>query len=69
MREWLKEIRLKRDLTQEEFADELQIPRTTYAMYEQGERTPSVARAKKIAGELDCDWTIFFTNEVHEVCN
>lgn len=69
MREWLKKIRLERNLTQEEFADVLQIKRTTYAMYEQGERTPSVSNAKKIAEELDCDWTIFFTNEGHEVCS
>lgn len=69
MRGWLKEIRLNENLTQGEFADKLHIARTTYAMYEQGERTPSVANAKKMAEELDIDWTIFFTNKVHETCS
>lgn len=69
MREWLKKIRLDNNLTQEEFADRLQIARTTYAMYEQGERTPSVARAKKIADQLECDWVLFFTDSLHETCS
>lgn len=69
MREWLKKIRLDNNLTQEEFADRLQIARTTYAMYEQGERTPSVPRAKKIAAQLDCDWALFFTDSLHETCS
>lgn len=69
MREWLKRIRLEDNLTQEEFADKLSIPRTTYAMYEQGQRTPSVDRAKRLGKELKCDWTFFFVDSVHESCN
>lgn len=69
MREWLKEIRLKKKFTQEEFAEELLIARTTYAMYELGERTPSVTTAKRISEEIGVDWTIFFTNKVHETCS
>ena len=69
MREWLKKIRLENNLTQEELADQIQVARTTYAMYEQGERTPSVARAKKIADQLGFDWVLFFTDPLHETCS
>lgn len=36
----LKELRQNRKLTQAQMADQLKIPRTTYAAYEQGKREP-----------------------------
>lgn len=36
----LKELRKANHFTQKEFAEKMQIPRTTYAAYEQGKRQP-----------------------------
>lgn len=69
MREWLKEKRLNAGLTQEQVAMKSGIARTTYAMYEQGERNPSVGAAMSIANVLKFKWTLFFEGEVHEVRN
>lgn len=59
MREWLKDKRLGAGLTQEQVAMKSGIARTTYAMYEQGERNPSVGVAVSIADVLKFKWTIF----------
>lgn len=59
-REWLISKRMKCSKTQEQIAEEIGIKRTTYASYEQGERTPSVSSAKKIGDFLNFSWTIFF---------
>ncbi|WP_342512841.1 helix-turn-helix transcriptional regulator [Sporosarcina sp. FSL K6-1522] len=67
MREWLKDKRLGAGLTQEQVAMKSGIARTTYAMYEQGERNPSVGVAVSIADVLKFKWTIFFEDKVHEV--
>lgn len=67
MRKWLKEKRLNAGLTQEQLAIESGIARTTYAMYEQGERNPSVSAAMSIANVLEFKWTIFFEDELHEM--
>ncbi|MDE0581516.1 helix-turn-helix domain-containing protein [Planococcus sp. A6] len=66
MRKWLKDQRINLGFTQEEVAEKAGIARTTYAMIEQGERSPSVIVAKKIAQSLEFQWTIFFEKEVHE---
>ncbi|MFE6167045.1 helix-turn-helix transcriptional regulator [Viridibacillus arvi] len=68
MRKWLKQKRIENRLTQEEVASSVDIARTTYASYEQGERNPSVNIAKKLAQLLEFDWTLFFETEVHEMC-
>lgn len=61
-REWLIEIRLMQDLTQQQVADFAGVDRSTYAQYESGRRNPHVATAKKIATKLKFDWTIFFAS-------
>lgn len=69
MRDWLKAKRLNRGLTQEQLAEKIGIARTTYAMYEQGERDPSVGVAIKIGDILKFNWTLFFEEKVHEMRN
>lgn len=66
MRTWLKEKRLKSKMTQEQVALKVGIARTTYAMYEQGERDPSVGVAVKIGDVLKFKWTLFFEDKAHE---
>lgn len=63
---WLKTLRRKKGYTQEEIAEKLGMPKTTYSSYEQGHRTPSVETCKVIADELGVSWTIFFDEEVRE---
>ncbi len=62
MRGWLKEIREKADLTQEELAKDIEISRPYYTEIEKGLKNPSVKVAKRIANKLEFDWTIFFEN-------
>lgn len=62
MRDWLKEIRLKKGLTQEQVAILSDISRSHYTHIEQGTKTPSVDVAKRIAKQLGFDWTNFFDN-------
>ncbi|GKV70232.1 transcriptional regulator [Sporosarcina sp. NCCP-2716] len=66
MRTWLKEKRLKSKMTQEQVAKKVGVARTTYAMYEQGERDPSVGVAVSIGDVLKFKWTLFFEDKVHE---
>ncbi|MNC53603.1 helix-turn-helix protein [compost metagenome] len=63
---WLIEKRISLGKTQEYVAEVVEVARTTYASYEQGERTPSVSVAKKIGESLNFDWTIFFEDKVHK---
>jgi transcriptional regulator with XRE-family HTH domain len=60
-REWLKNIRVGLDLTQQEVAEAVGIERSTYAMYESGRRNPHVVTAQGIATFLKFEWTFFFT--------
>ena len=46
---WLKDIRLKLDLTQEQVAERAGISRTFYTEIETGSKKPSTKTAKKIA--------------------
>lgn len=62
IRDWLKELRVKRKLTQEEVARLSGISRSHYTHIEQGNKTPSVDVAKAIAKTLKFDWVIFFEN-------
>lgn len=63
MREWLKEMRNNRHLTQEEVAKLSGISRTHYTQIETGNKTPSVEVAKRIARTLKFDWVVFFDNK------
>lgn len=63
MADWLLRIRLEKQLTQEQVANLIGIPRTTYSSIEQGRRQPSVKNAMRIASVLQFDWTLFFKNE------
>lgn len=59
-REWLKEIRLKKGLSQTQVAERGNFARSYYTMVEIGMRTPSVKMAKDIAKVLGFSWTDFF---------
>ena len=50
----LKEIRLKKGITQEELAKKLGINQNNISRYENSERTPNLYLAKEIADALDC---------------
>ncbi|WP_301171077.1 helix-turn-helix transcriptional regulator [Brevibacillus nitrificans] len=69
MRSWLIAKRNQLGFTQEEVASKAEIARTTYAMIEQENRTPSVNVAKRIAKVLGLDWTVFFEQKCHVSCN
>lgn len=62
MRFWLKEMRDNRGFTHEEVAKLSGISRSHYTHIEQGNKTPSVEVAKKIAKTLKFEWVIFFEN-------
>ncbi|CAK7069536.1 helix-turn-helix transcriptional regulator [Tissierella sp.] len=63
MRIWLSNIRQQQEKTHEDVATGCNITRQFYSMIENGERTPSVSTAKKIASVLDFDWTRFYEEE------
>ncbi|MCY8373359.1 helix-turn-helix transcriptional regulator [Bacillus inaquosorum] len=64
MREWL--ISQRGNQSQKSVAQKVNISRGAYANIELGKRNPSVQLAKKIARELNFDWTIFFEENVVE---
>ena len=49
----LKEARLKRNLSQKEVAGQIGVAKSTYSLYESGNREPSVQTIKKIADVLN----------------
>lgn len=54
----LKELRLKKGLTQQEIADLVHVNRVTYTNWEKGKREPSFENIVKLADLLDVslDW-------------
>lgn len=56
----LKQLRRSAGLTQSEFAKKIDVARTTYAMYEQGNREPDYATLQKIADyfEVSTDYLL-----------
>lgn len=63
MRIWLAKVRKQKKFTHQQVADLAGIKRQYYGMIENGERTPSVATAKKIAEILGFEWTLFFESD------
>ncbi|MFY0545499.1 helix-turn-helix transcriptional regulator [Brevibacillus sp. H7] len=63
MRNWLKETRENKGLTQEQAADLCGISRSYYTHIENNTKTPTVKVAKTIAKALGFNWTIFFKDE------
>jgi len=63
LREWLKEMRVSKMLTQVQVADLVGIVPHYYSYIESGARRPSVETAKKIATALGFEWTLFFEDE------
>ncbi|MCU5341223.1 helix-turn-helix domain-containing protein [Bacillus cereus] len=62
MRKWLKDFRYLKGYTHEGIANKCKISRSYYTHIENGTKTPSVEIAKKIGGNLNFDWTFFFSN-------
>lgn len=54
----LKELRLKKGLTQQEIADLVHVNRVTYTNWEKGKREPSFENLVKLADlfEVSLDW-------------
>jgi putative transcriptional regulator len=57
----LEEKRRKKNLTQEDVANQLGISRQYYNAIENNKKKPSVDLAKQLSNILDVEWTIFFT--------
>lgn len=63
MRSWLKKLRHKSNLTQEQLAKMVGISRTMVTEIENGNANPSVKVAKKIAAVLGFDWTRLYEDD------
>ncbi|WP_216827414.1 helix-turn-helix domain-containing protein [Alkalihalobacterium elongatum] len=66
MRNWLREIRKEKGLTQDEVATKAFINRAFYTQIENGSRNPSFEVAKNIANTLGINPSAFFTREFSE---
>lgn len=60
MREWLINERKVKNMTQEEIARKTGVTRQLISILENGNSSPSVPTAKKIAEALGFDWQLFF---------
>lgn len=60
IRIWLKELREKEGLNQQQLAEKVGVSREYISMIESGQRNPSVNLAKKIAIFFNIEWTLFF---------
>jgi len=60
MRDWLRNKRLEKQLTQAQLAKMVGADATMISKIEVGDRRPSVELAKKIAEALGFDWTRFY---------
>ena len=59
-RDWLKEIRISKNMTMKQVASEAGVSECYYCQIESGSRNASIAIAKKIATVFDIPWTKFF---------
>lgn len=60
IRIWLKELRERKGLNQQQLAESVGVSREYITMIESGQRNPSVNLAKKIAIFFNIEWTLFF---------
>ena len=60
MRDWLKQIRMIKGMTEIQVAEAANISQPFYHYIETGAKTPSPAVAQEIADVLGFDWTLFF---------
>ncbi len=58
----LKEIRIKKNMTQQELADKIGKDRSLIAKIENENTFPSIKTAKALGKVLGVSWTIFFNN-------
>ncbi|MBH5316715.1 helix-turn-helix transcriptional regulator [Paenibacillus sp. GSMTC-2017] len=65
---WLQKIRKHKKLTHLQIATMVGIKRQYYGMIESGRGNPSVEVAKKIAGALEFEWTLFLNMEAMKRC-
>lgn len=69
----LKELRIKNKYTQIKLSEVLNIPKSTYASYEQEHRSLPVKVAIILGDLYGVDWKIFFEKQVRDtydkVCN
>lgn len=63
VRQWLKDARIHKGLTQKKVSELIEISQPSYHQIECGDNNPSVETAKKIAAVLGFDWTEFFPDE------
>ena len=63
---WLVEKRRAKGFTQRDLSKKINVSREYISMLENGDRTPSVAVAKKISKELDFAWENFFNQKSNE---
>jgi len=63
MRSWLKELRHKSNLTQEQLAKMVGISRTMVTEIENGNANPSVKVAKRLASVLGFNWTRLYEDD------
>jgi putative transcriptional regulator len=62
-------VGIRGNKTQSEVAIASDLSRSMYTQIETGDRTPSVATAKRIAEVLGFDWILFFEDEGHDTCH
>lgn len=60
MRNWLRQIRLLKNMTESKVAAAAGIAQPFYHNIEVGRKNPSIRTAKAIAKVLGFDWTLFF---------
>ena len=62
--EWLKTIRISRNLSTYKVSKLAHISQSHYSMIENGKRGVSIKAAKKIAGALGFEWTKFYDTTI-----
>ena len=67
MREWLREIRTAKRMSEQQVADNAGIAQPFYHNIEVGQKNPSTNTAKRIGAVLDFDWTRFFDDDPDDV--